>query len=163
MNGVKKLLNKKLFIKIIFLISLILLDYISKQLVFLYLKLNNFYELTFFLDIAHIHNYGISFGLFAGLISPAIFVFIASLVTLIIFYMYLISKNKLEKIGLFIIISGAISNILDRALNGYVIDFIYFHHQEYYWPAFNFADIYISIGIFFILLYFLNNSFKRNK
>ena len=65
----------------------------------------------------------------------------------------------MEKWGLFIIICGAMANIIDRIINGYVIDFIYFHFNQYYWPAFNFADIYISIGIIMILV----NMLKKAK
>ena len=45
----------------------------------------------------------------------------------------------------------AISNIVDRALNDYVLDFIHLQYNNYYWPAFNFADIYITIGVLLIL------------
>ena len=72
------------------------------------------------------------------------------------------SKDLLEKWGLFIIISGAISNIIDRIINGYVIDFIYLHISNFYWPAFNFADIYISIGILMVIINIINK-FKNNK
>ena len=58
---------------------------------------------------------------------------------------------KIEKWGLLIIIAGAISNIVDRALNDYVLDFIHLQYNNYYWPAFNFADIYITIGVLLIL------------
>ena len=61
------------------------------------------------------------------------------------------AKNNFEKWGFLIIISGAISNIFDRILNGYVIDFIFLNYQKYYWPAFNFADIYITIGILMLM------------
>jgi len=46
-------------------------------------------------------------------------------------------------------------------MNGYVIDFIYLHINQYYWPAFNFADIYISIGIIMILLNVLRKIKKQ--
>ena len=72
------------------------------------------------------------------------------------------SKDLLEKWGLFIIISGAISNIIDRIINGYVIDFIYLHISNFYWPAFNFADIYISIGILMVIINIINK-FKNNN
>ena len=71
------------------------------------------------------------------------------------------TKNKMEKIGLLIIIAGALSNIFDRAMNGYVIDFIYLHYRDFYWPAFNFADIYISIGVFIVVLQLLKDFHKR--
>ena len=68
------------------------------------------------------------------------------------------SKKKLEKIAFFIIIIGAISNILDRSVNTYVVDFILIHYENYYWPAFNFADIYITIGIIMLIVSFVNKS-----
>ena len=70
--------------------------------------------------------------------------------------------QMLEKWALFIIISGALSNIIDRIINGYVIDFIYIHISNFYWPAFNFADIYISIGILMVIINIINK-FKNNN
>jgi len=61
--------------------------------------------------------------------------------------------------GILLIIIGAISNIGDRLINNYVLDFILLHYNQYYWPAFNFADIYISIGIIIIII----QSFKIFK
>ena len=135
---------------IIFLI-LIFFDFISKKVVYELIDLNTFISLTFFLDLTHIHNFGVSFGLFAGLISPWILVVIGLLVVIFIYYLMISSSDKIEKMGLLIIISGAISNIIDRILNGYVIDFIYLNYRDLYWPAFNFADIYITLGIMMIL------------
>ena len=62
------------------------------------------------------------------------------------------SSNKFEKLGVLLVIAGAISNILDRIINNYVLDFIYLHYKDFYWPAFNFADIYISVGIVIIVI-----------
>ena len=77
-----------------------------------------------------------------------------------LFFWMLKSSDKLEKWGILLIIAGAISNIGDRLLNNYVLDFIFLHYnQQYYWPAFNFADIYISIGILIIII----ESFKKFK
>tara|TARA_Y100000588_G_C13856236_1_gene754187 strand:- start:153 stop:404 length:252 start_codon:yes stop_codon:yes gene_type:complete len=77
-------------------------------------------------------------------------------VVFLIIYLFLKSSDTIEKMGLFVIICGAMANIFDRLINGYVIDFIYFHINQFYWPAFNFADIYISIGIIMILFNMLN-------
>ena len=148
-------------IKILTIFFLFICDIISKQWVFYSIDLNNFIPITFFLDLAHIHNFGISFGLFSGMISPWFLIFIGFFVTGIIFYMMMQAKNKMEKIGLLIIIAGALSNIFDRAMNGYVIDFIYLHYKDFYWPAFNFADIYISIGVFILVLQLLKDLHKR--
>ena len=72
--------------------------------------------------------------------------------TAFVLYLYINSSEFLERWGLFIIICGAIGNIVDRFINGYVIDFLYLHINQYYWPAFNFADIYISLGIIMIIV-----------
>ena len=134
----------------------------SKQIIFNVIDLNNFVNLTPFLDLTHIHNYGISFGLFSGIISPLVLILIGLIVTFILIYMSIKTSHNLEKWSYACIIAGAISNIFDRFYNGYVIDFIYFHHNQFYWPAFNFADIYITIGIFIMVLSFLG-IFKRKS
>ena len=132
------------------------MDLLVKKVIFEYVDLHKFIYVTSFLDITHIHNFGVSFGLFAGIISPLILVLISSLVVIFLFYLMIISKDSLEKMGLVVIIAGAMGNIIDRLFNGYVIDFIYFHYKDFYWPAFNFADIYITIGIIMILLSIIN-------
>ena len=78
-------------------------------------------------------------------------------------YLLVNSRDDLETWGLFIIICGAIANIVDRFMNGYVIDFIYFHVNQFYWPAFNFADIYISIGVIMIILNMINKIRNQKK
>ena len=138
-------------------------DLISKQIIYYSIDLNSFLTITSFLDVAHIHNFGISFGFFSGIVSPWILILVGIIVTGFIFYMLIKSTNHMEKWGFTVIIAGALSNIADRALNGYVTDFIYLHYQDFYWPAFNFADIYISVGICVIVLYLLRGLNKRIK
>jgi len=138
--------------KIIIFFIFISLDLLSKYLVFNYIDLYKFIKITPFLDITHLHNFGISFGLFSDTIPAVFLIVIALLVVCFIIYLLLNAQDYLEYWGLFIIICGAIANIIDRFVNGYVIDFIYFNINQYDWPAFNFADIYISVGIIMILL-----------
>ena len=154
-----KLKNLQKFIIFFIFVSI---DLLSKYLVFQYVDLYKFIKITSFLDITHIHNFGISFGLFAETIPSVFLIIIALLVVFFIIYLLLNAHDYLEYWGLFIIICGAIGNIIDRFVNGYVIDFIYFHINQYYWPAFNFADIYISIGIIMILLNVLKK-INKNK
>tara|TARA_B110000438_G_C15736478_1_gene616566 strand:+ start:879 stop:1328 length:450 start_codon:yes stop_codon:yes gene_type:complete len=148
-------------IKVLIIIFLVVIDIISKQAVYNYIDLNNFLTVTYFLDIAHIHNYGIAFGLFAGLVPYWTITIISLIVSGFILYMFIISNNKNEKLGLLLILAGAISNISDRTVNGYVVDFIYMHYNNYYWPAFNLADIYISLGVFILVLQILKDFNKR--
>jgi signal peptidase II len=55
-------------------------------------------------------------------------------------------------ISLTLILSGAVGNMIDRVMNGFVVDFIDFHYQDFYWPIFNFADIFISIGVVMLII-----------
>ena len=58
-------------------------------------------------------------------------------------------KQKL--FGQFFLLSGAVGNLIDRALYGYVIDFIDLHVNSFYWPVFNLADSFIFIGVALII------------
>ena len=65
------------------------------------------------------------------------------------------SESRLELIGLSMILGGAIGNGIDRMFSGYVIDFIDLYYRNFHWPAFNFADSFITIGaiLFFVKLF----------
>lgn len=147
--------------KILIFLLLVLFDILSKYIVFNYIDLYQFIKITYFFDITHIHNFGVSFGLFAGTIPALVLVIIGLFVTAFVLYLYINSSEFLERWGLFIIICGAIGNIVDRFINGYVIDFLYLHINQYYWPAFNFADIYISIGIIMIIVNMVKKIIKK--
>ena len=74
----------------------------------------------------------------------------------------IIANKNLEKYAYFLIILGAMGNIFDRFINSYVVDFISLHYNNYYWPAFNLADIYITIGIIMLLItFFLNQKIDK--
>ena len=148
---------------ILLFVILLSFDLVTKYIVYAYIDLYQFIKITPFFDITHIHNFGVSFGLFSGTISPLYLIIIGLLVVFFIIYLLVNAQDKLEQWGLFIIICGALANIIDRFINGYVIDFIYLHINQYYWPAFNFADIYISIGIIMILLNVIKKINKNKK
>ena len=148
--------------KFLLFFLLIIIDIISKKYVYDLIDLNTFIPITFFIELTHIHNFGISFGLFSGLISAWFLVIIGLIITIFIYYLMRSSSDIIEEWGLLLIITGALANIIDRSINGYVIDFIYFHYQSFYWPAFNIADIYITIGILMIILNLVMN-FKKKK
>ena len=138
--------------KLSFIVLLILLDYVSKQIVFNFIELNNKIFIFSFFDITHIRNYGVSFCLFANILPLWFILLLGITMTVILFYWMIKSSRKVEKWGLLLILTGAISNIGDRAINSYVLDFIFFHYKQHYWPAFNFADIYISFGVLLIIV-----------
>ena len=138
---------------------LIFLDFFSKKIIFLFIQFNKLISIMPFIDFTHIHNYGISFGLFAGILPSWFIIISGSVMVIFLFFWMLKSSNKLEMWGILLIISGAISNIGDRLINNYVLDFILLHYNQYYWPAFNFADIYISIGVLVIII----ETYKMSK
>ena len=138
--------------KFLIVVLLVFLDFLSKKLIFNYIELNKLISIIPFIDITHIHNYGISFGLFAGVL-PWWFIVLLGVIMIIFLLVWKFRiSNTFEKWGILLIIAGAISNIGDRLLNNYVLDFIFMHYKEYYWPAFNFADIYISVGVIIIII-----------
>ena len=138
--------------KLLILALLILLDFLSKKVIFHFVGLNKLIPLVSFIDITNIQNYGISFGLFAGILPKWFIVLLGVIMILFLFFWMFKASNKLEKLGLLLIISGGISNIGDRLINNYVLDFIFLHYKQHYWPAFNFADIYISVGVLLIII-----------
>ena len=145
-------------IKIFVFIICVLFDLFTKFLIQNYLFLNQSIKINQFFDIVYVQNYGVSFGLFSREIPHWVLVLIALLVVILILYLMIISNKNLEKNAYFLIIAGAIGNIIDRILNSYVVDFISLHYEMFYWPAFNFSDIYITIGIIMLLVSFFIKS-----
>ncbi|MEI6125643.1 MAG: signal peptidase II [Pseudomonadota bacterium] len=109
------------------------------------------------LDIIHIRNSGIAFGLLKGFGSqyktPALFLVGAVALFLLLFLVSQIKKeHALQRFSLSLILGGAIGNLIDRVRMGEVVDFIDAHwNNVYHWPAFNFADAGISVGIMLML------------
>lgn len=103
-------------------------------------------------NITYVQNTGVAFGLLASLSSP-IKVFLLCLVaaiaavSVIVYSLRNNPGNKLLQGALALVLAGALGNLYDRALYGYVIDFLEFHARGYYWPSFNIADTSISIGV----------------
>ena len=106
-----------------------------------------------FLNLTLNWNTGIAFGLLS-FNANIVYHLISALILLIIIYLiYLMVKSdKFEKIIFSLIIGGALGNLYDR-LNYYAVpDFIDFHLGSFHWFTFNFADIFISVGIIMIIL-----------
>ena len=97
--------------KLLILSLLILLDFLSKKIIFHFVELNKFISLVSFIDITHIHNYGFSFGLFAGVL-PSGCIVVSGIIIIILLLLWAIkTSNIIEKWGILFIIAGAISNI----------------------------------------------------
>ena len=140
------------------LVFFVFCDLITKFFIKNNFLINESKKVNSFLDIVYIQNYGVSFGFLSGLVSYWVLVILGLLVTSLIYYLMLRSYKRLEKLAYFIIIIGALANIIDRIINSYVVDFISVHYGDFYWPAFNLADIYITIGIIMLIISFFIKS-----
>jgi signal peptidase II len=148
------------YIVIAFLI--LILDLISKQWIFNHLDFGSALVITPFFNIVHFQNTGAAFSFLseASGWQRYFFIFISLIaIVIIIRLMRERLKQPLLCLALAFILGGAIGNLCDRSYYGFVIDFIYVHYEAYYWPAFNVADSFISIGIALILY----DAFKNKK
>jgi signal peptidase II len=149
------------------LISLfvLLLDFISKILLISKMKIGDEKEILPFFTVVHWQNRGGLWGFLSNSshkVTTMVFLVIPIIGILFIFYLFFITRDKVELILLSAMIGGGIGNLSDRILNGAVTDFIYFHFPDngWGWPAFNFADAFLSVSLF---LYLLKVLFKREE
>lgn len=137
------------------MLILVGIDQLSKGFLITYLKTQPLYilEVMPFLDFVYAWNYGISFGLFRQYYQYSNIVFLLLNSMIVIYLADFLSKSAsiLAQAGLTLIIGGAMGNIIDRLFHGAVFDFIYFHYQDYAFPAFNLADSFITVGAAFLL------------
>ena len=132
-----------------------LLDRISKIYVIYLEKINLNSEIfsSKFLNIYLIWNEGIAFGFFSfdeKMLYNGLTLLIL-LIIFIIFYMAMRSSG-LKKYLLLMILGGAIGNVFDRIFYKAVPDFIDLHIENFHWFIFNVADIFISLGVIFMIL-----------
>ena len=143
-------------------LSIFLLDILTKNYIQNKIMYGEQVEITSFLSFVHFQNPGAAFSFLSDQGGWQRYFLIVISLLAVIYIPWLINqykKNMLIVIGLLLILGGAIGNLYDRISYGYVIDFIYLHIAEFYWPAFNVADSAISIGV----LLFLYGSFRSYK
>ena len=147
--------SKKKSIIILLIISFIFVfDQISKILVVKHFEISNqSIILTDFLSLDLIRNDGIAFGLL-GFENTSIYNLITIIISLIIIYvLYLIkTSNAIMAYFFAMITGGALGNLADRILHKSVPDFIDFHYKDFHWFIFNIADIFISVGVFGLIV-----------
>ena len=109
--------------------------------------------LSKYLNISLIWNEGIAFGLLA-FNQENLYNLLTFLIILIIFFILVMTlkSSGLKKIALIMILGGALGNVFDRIFYKAVPDFIDFHVGNFHWFIFNVADIFITFGIFFMIL-----------
>ncbi len=128
-------LKKKLFL----VLFVLLFDQLIKRVVLIF-------------DLHYLINSGISFGFF----RDEVFIFLLHLLILLVL-LFVVLKYKIKRKGILLIFAGGLSNFIDRLLYGGVFDFIHI----LFFPWFNFADIFITVGILWYLFDMINK--KENR
>lgn len=115
------------------------------------------------LTITHAQNTGAAFGLFTDQSFLLTLIAIAGLIAILFFYRHLPQSSMLSSAALGLIFGGALGNLTDRVLIGYVTDFIYVRlWNNVYWPAFNIADSAITVGVIALAVFFLLDAKKKD-
>ena len=163
---IKKILSKSFIISTILVFSIFLLDRLSK--IYVIFLDNKFFGSEIFsskfLNISLIWNEGIAFGLlsFNEKIFYNLLTFIILVIILIIFFMALKSYG-FKKYSFLMILGGALGNVYDRIFYRAVPDFIDFHIGNFHWFIFNVADIFITLGIIFMILLEIKDTNEEKK
>ena len=147
--------SKTFYINLIIIISIFILDRVTKLYVIYLDKINSGSEiyLSKYLNIYLIWNEGIAFGLFSfdeKNLYNYLTIFILIIVVFILFW--IIKSKGIQKYALSMISGGALGNLFDRILYRAVPDFIDLHINNFHWFIFNIADIFITIGVFLMIL-----------
>lgn len=126
------------------------LDQLTKQWVIRVFDLYESVQVLPFFNLTYVRNYGAAFSFLsdAGGWQRWFFTAIALIVSAVLLWWLKQSKKHevLLPVAYCLILSGAIGNVTDRLLYGYVIDFLDFYYQQWHYPAFNIADSAIFIG-----------------
>lgn len=142
-------------------VGVIALDQVSKHVVRASLG-GGSVRVTPFFDLVLILNPGAAFSFLSSAAGWQRELFIAIALGASALILYLMRRHAADRLfcfGLALILGGAIGNVIDRLLLGAVVDFLYFHLGEYYWPAFNLADSAITCGAGVLIW----DSFRRSR
>ncbi len=147
-------LKRSFIINILIVLIIFFLDRFSKIFIISYNEKSLSADLfsSKFLNISLIWNEGIAFGLFS-FEQDRLYDFLTiliSIVVIVIFFMIL-KNDGMRKSSLLMILGGALGNLYDRIFFRAVPDFIDFHIGNFHWFIFNVSDIFISLGVLFLI------------
>jgi signal peptidase II len=134
---------------------LLIADQFTKVLILGYYQLGDSSPVTGFFNIVRVHNSGAAFSFLSSASGWQRWFFTAIGLGAAVFIVYMLRAHpgqKLFSFALACILGGAIGNVIDRLLHGYVVDFLDFHYAGTHFPAFNIADSAISIGAACLIL-----------
>ena len=138
----------------------IIIDQITKRIVDTTMQLYQSIELIPYFQLTYMRNQGAAFSFLSGAGGWQRWFFIALAVIASVFICFWLKKlnrsQRWEAIAWSLVLGGALGNLIDRILYGYVIDFLDVYIGDWHWPAFNVADSAITLGVDMLLL----DSFK---
>lgn len=134
---------------------ILIADQFTKVLILGAYRLGDSTTITSFFNIVRAHNTGAAFSFLAASSGWQRWLFTAIGIGATVFIVWMLRSHagqKLFSFSLACILGGAIGNVVDRLLHGYVVDFLQFHWHGWYFPAFNVADSAITIGAACLIL-----------
>ena len=134
---------------------LLIIDQFTKVLILGFYQLGDSTLVTGFFNVVRAHNSGAAFSFLAGAGGWQRWFFTAVGVIAAVVIVWLLKSHAGQKLFAFAmacILGGAIGNVIDRVLYGYVVDFLDFHWRGWHFPAFNIADSAITVGAACLIL-----------
>jgi len=134
---------------------ILIADQFTKVLIVGYYNLHDSTYVTSFFNVVRMHNTGAAFSFLAGGSGWQRWFFSAVGLAAVAFILWLLKSHagqRLFSFALACIMGGAIGNVIDRLVHGYVIDFLDFHWRGMHFPAFNVADSAITVGAACLIL-----------
>ena len=153
---------KAFFLNYTIILIIFLIDRISKFYILKLAEVESLVDIyvTSYLNLFLIWNKGIAFGLLSmneSIIYNTITLIIGLIIIFILFMMW--KNDNIQRYFLALVAGGALGNLYDRIVYTAVPDFIDLHFHGFHWFVFNVADIFITVGVFCLILveFFYNN------
>ncbi|MBC7717030.1 MAG: lipoprotein signal peptidase [Pseudorhodobacter sp.] len=134
---------------------IILADQFTKTLILGHFQLGDSRTVFSFFNIVRVHNTGAAFSFLAGASGWQRWFFVGLGTVATVFIVWMLRSHGGQRLfswALALILGGAIGNVIDRLLHGYVVDFIQVHAGGWYFPSFNIADSAITLGAILLIL-----------
>ena len=136
-------------------LAIFIADQFTKVLIVGYYSLGDSTYITSFFNVVRAHNTGAAFSFLAGASGWQRWFFTVIGVAAAVFIIWMLRSHagqRLFSFALACILGGAIGNVVDRLVHGYVVDFVQVHWRGWYFPAFNVADAAITVGAACLIL-----------
>lgn len=145
------------------MLVVLLADQASKQIVIANMQLFDSIELLPVFNLTYVRNYGAAFSFLSDAGGWQRWFFTGIAVVISVVLAVWLARNGKDKtklnLALSLVLAGAVGNLIDRSIYGYVIDFLHVYYQNWHYPAFNIADSAICIGAAFLIW----DSFSSNE